>query len=159
MLHGSLHPDFAPVGVSLSRILPRRGPGGASVCVYHRGVKVVDIWGGTRDAAGSPWQEDTLSLSYSTSKGVASTLMHMCVDRGLLDYDDAVRNKAGVAGKERSGRERYGHATLTRLEGDPGGITGAWIHPIHRPARLANRRRVAERERLVLVLSILDRFE
>ena len=90
MLHGSLHPDFAPVGVSLSRILPRRGPGGASVCVYHRGEKVVDIWGGTRDAAGSPWQEDTLSVSFSTTKGVASTLLHVFADRGHIDYDARV---------------------------------------------------------------------
>ena len=90
MLHGSLHPDFAPVGVSLSRILPRRGPGGASVCVYHRGEKVVDIWGGTRDAAGNPWQEDTLSVSFSTTKGVASTLLHIFADRGHIDYDARV---------------------------------------------------------------------
>src|SRR6202008_3006580 len=91
MLQGSLHPDFAAVGVSLARILPRRAPGGAALCVYHRGEKVVDCWGGTRDVAGRPWEEDTLALSYSTSKGVVSTLMHMCVDRGLIDYDDPVR--------------------------------------------------------------------
>ena len=29
-------------------------------------------------------------MSYSTSKGVASTLMHILVDRGLMDYEDPV---------------------------------------------------------------------
>src|SRR5258705_10133609 len=87
MLQGSLPPDFGAVGVSLARIIPRRGPGGAAVCVYHRGEKVVDIWGGTRDAAGNPWEADTLSLSFSTTKGVASTLLHVFADRGHLDYD------------------------------------------------------------------------
>jgi len=90
MLQGNVHPDFANVAKTFSRILPRSGPGGAAVCAYHRGQCVVDIWGGTRDEAGSPWQADTVSLSYSTTKGVASTLIHVLVDRGLLDYDDPV---------------------------------------------------------------------
>jgi CubicO group peptidase (beta-lactamase class C family) len=90
MLQGFTHPDFASVATSLRRILPRKGPGGAAVCVYHRGEKVVDIWGGTRDEAGAPWQEDTLSVSFSTTKGVASTLLHIFADRGLIDYDTPV---------------------------------------------------------------------
>jgi len=90
MLHGTLHPDFAGVATSLARILPRGKPGGAAVCVYHRGEKVVDIWGGTRNAAGDPWQEDTVSVSFSTTKGVASTLLHVYADRGLVDYDAPV---------------------------------------------------------------------
>jgi CubicO group peptidase (beta-lactamase class C family) len=90
MLHGNTHPDFAKVALMLRRILPSRGPGGAAVCVYHKGEKVVDIWGGTRDAAGTPWQEDTISISFSTTKGVASTLLHVYADRGLIDYDTPV---------------------------------------------------------------------
>jgi CubicO group peptidase (beta-lactamase class C family) len=90
MLHGFVHPAFANVARSLRRILPKNGPGGAAVCVYHKGEKVVDAWGGTRDEAGSPWEEDTLSLSFSTTKGVASTLLHVYADRGLIDYDAPV---------------------------------------------------------------------
>jgi CubicO group peptidase (beta-lactamase class C family) len=90
MLHGSVHPDFWPVARALARQL-RRGPrGGAALCVYHRGEKVVDIWGGVKDAAGTPWQADTMSVSFSTTKGVTATALHILVDRGLLDYDDAV---------------------------------------------------------------------
>ncbi len=90
MLHGNVHPAFADVARMLRRILPRKGPGGAAACVYHKGEKVVDIWGGTCDTAGTPWQEDTISISFSTTKGVASTLLHMFVDRGLVDYDTPV---------------------------------------------------------------------
>jgi len=90
MLQGRLHPDFAGVAVSLARIMPRKGPGGAAVCVYHRGEKVVDVWGGTRDAEGSPWQADTVAVCFSTTKGVASTLLHVLADRGLVDYDTPV---------------------------------------------------------------------
>jgi CubicO group peptidase (beta-lactamase class C family) len=89
MLSGTVHPDFQRVARVLEDLLPRKA-GGAALCIYHRGEKVVDCWGGSRDLAGNPWQEDTLALSYSTSKGVTSTLMHVLVDRGLLDYDDPV---------------------------------------------------------------------
>jgi len=89
MLSGSVHPDFERVARAFERQLPA-GPGGAALCIYHRGEKVVDCWGGTSDLAGSPWREETVALSYSTSKGVASTLMHILVDRGLIDYDDPV---------------------------------------------------------------------
>jgi CubicO group peptidase (beta-lactamase class C family) len=43
-----------------------------------------------RDRDGRPWQADTMAPSYSTTKGVAATLVHILVDRGLLDYDDRV---------------------------------------------------------------------
>ncbi len=64
--------------------------GGAAVCVYHQGEKVVDIWGGTMDARGTPWHEDTMAVSFSTTKGIASTALHVCADRGLIDYDAPV---------------------------------------------------------------------
>ena len=40
--------------------------------------------------SGTPWQRDTMSPSFSTTKGVASTVVHVMVDRGLLDYDAPV---------------------------------------------------------------------
>ena len=101
-MQGVLHPDFAEVAVALRAQLAAY-PGGAAVCVYHRGVKVVDIWGGYRDAHGAPWEQDTMAPSFSTTKGVASTLLHMMVDRGLLDYDDRVADhwpEFAQAGKE-----------------------------------------------------------
>ena len=87
---GHVHGDFSEVAQALSRILPRQGQGGASICVYHRGECVVDVWAGTRDRAGSLWEPDTLALSWSTTKGVLATLLHLWVDRGHADYDDPV---------------------------------------------------------------------
>ena len=90
MLEGTIHPDYAEVAPSLRRAIPRTGQGGAAVCVYHRGRCVADLWGGTRDGVGSPWCEDTVCLSFSTTKGVASTLLHILVDQGRVAYDDPV---------------------------------------------------------------------
>jgi CubicO group peptidase (beta-lactamase class C family) len=88
-LDGTLDPVFKPVAEVLRRHLQRAG-GGAAVCVYHRGRKAVDIWGGRRDETGRPWTEDTMAMSFSTTKGVVSTLLHVLADRALLDYDDPV---------------------------------------------------------------------
>ena len=89
VMEGTLHPDFIPVANALRRQL-QSYPGGAAVCIYHRGQCVVDLWGGARDRAGNPWEHDTLAPSFSTTKGVASTLLHVMADRGLLKYEDRV---------------------------------------------------------------------
>ena len=60
-VHGFVHPDFAPVAVTFRRQLEGVA-GGAAVAVYHRGEPVVDLWSGTRDDTGRPWEKDTLSL-------------------------------------------------------------------------------------------------
>ena len=97
-----MQPGYERIAGELERQLGKRG-GGAAVCVYHRGVCVVDVWGGVRDADGRPWERDTMAVSYSTTKGVITTALHMCVDRGLLDYDDPVARHwpgFGRAGKQ-----------------------------------------------------------
>lgn len=59
------------------------------MAVYHQGELVVDLWGGER-APGVAWGPDTLAMSFSTTKGVASTALHLLAERGLLNYDDTV---------------------------------------------------------------------
>jgi len=90
MIRGYVHPAFAGVASELARQIPDNGRSGAAVAVYHQGHCVVDVWGGCRDREGNPWQEDTLSLSFSTTKGVASTLLHVLADQGLIDYHKPV---------------------------------------------------------------------
>ncbi|HEB91008.1 MAG TPA: class A beta-lactamase-related serine hydrolase [Deltaproteobacteria bacterium] len=89
MIHGMAEAPFWPVVQAFERQLEASG-GGAAVCVYHEGRKVVDLWGGVRDENDRPWREDTMAMSFSTSKGITSTLLHILVDRGLLRYDDPV---------------------------------------------------------------------
>lgn len=102
-IEGSLHPAFTPVAEALERQLAST-EGGAAVCIWHEGECVADLWGGARNRAGAPWQRDTLAPSFSTTKGVATTLVHMMVDRGLLAYDDRVADhwpEFAQAGKDR----------------------------------------------------------
>lgn len=77
--------------------------GGGAVAVYLHGEPVVDIWAGYA-APERLWRHDTVSLSFSTGKGVAATLVHRLVERGLLEYDEPIASywpEFATAGKER----------------------------------------------------------
>jgi CubicO group peptidase (beta-lactamase class C family) len=103
VIHGYLHPDFADVAVALRTTLRHKKGGGGAVAVFHRGEKVVDIWSGTRASDGAPWQQDTVAMSWSTSKGVVATAAHRLADRGELDLDAPVADywpEFKAAGKE-----------------------------------------------------------
>ncbi|MEZ4878588.1 MAG: serine hydrolase domain-containing protein [Chitinophagales bacterium] len=77
---------------------------GASCCVYYKGEKVVDLWGGFKDKQKTlPWEEDTLSLVFSTTKGIASLAVAVLHSKGLLDYNEKVStywNEFAFNGKE-----------------------------------------------------------
>lgn len=91
MVHGSVTPGFEAVRREFEANFERRGELGAACAAYHRAVKVVDLWGGYRDRAGrEPWEEDTLVMVYSTSKGLAAMAVALAHSRGWLDYDAAV---------------------------------------------------------------------
>jgi len=83
-------PEFAAVETAFRRLVGGRTGGGALV-VRRRGETVVDLCAGTADRAGRhPWTRDTVAISFSTTKGVASTVIHRLADRGLLGYEDPV---------------------------------------------------------------------
>lgn len=64
---------------------------GAAVSVWHRGTKVVDLWGGDADRrTGRPYAEDTLQLVFSTTKGITAIAANLLAQRGLLDLDAPV---------------------------------------------------------------------
>ena len=76
---------------------------GASVVVTVDGKPVVDLWRGDADAAGKPWQEDTIVNVYSTTKTMAAIAVLVLVDRGDVDLDAPVATY--WPGFERGGKE------------------------------------------------------
>ncbi|HEY3410865.1 MAG TPA: serine hydrolase domain-containing protein, partial [Propionicimonas sp.] len=90
-IHGWVRPDFQAVEHAFVGNFARRKELGAACCVYFQGHKVVDLWGGARDAAtGQPWQDDTMALVFSATKGMAAITMALAHSRGWLDYDETV---------------------------------------------------------------------
>ena len=90
-VHGTVSPGFEPVRATFEENFKRRGELGAGLCIWHRGAIVVDLWGGITDRKSkAAWTEDTLTLIFSSTKGMVATALLMLADRGLLDYDAPV---------------------------------------------------------------------
>jgi CubicO group peptidase (beta-lactamase class C family) len=90
-IHGTVAPGFEEVENEFRKNFLEQDELRAACATYHRGEKVVDLWGGYRELERrAPWQEDTLVLVYSTTKGLAGMTVAVAHSRGLIDYDEKV---------------------------------------------------------------------
>ena len=91
IVNGHVSRGFEAVRDAFEDNFARRHELGGACCVYHRGKKVVDLWGGIRNAAtGEPWEEDTMVVVHSATKGLAAMTLAIAHSRGWLDYDERV---------------------------------------------------------------------
>jgi CubicO group peptidase (beta-lactamase class C family) len=78
---------------------------GLQVCAYQYGEKIVDTRAGQMGQNDPrPVQEDSLFYSFSTTKGVTSTALHILADKGIIEYDAPVTKywpKFGKHGKDK----------------------------------------------------------
>src|SRR6478609_869582 len=112
---GFVVPGFEEVRGEFERNFEKRGEIGAAVAAYWRGEQVVDLWGGRRTPEGdAPWNEDTLIVFMSSTKGLAAMTLALANSRGWLDYDAPVarywpefaqNGKAGVTVRQLLGHE------------------------------------------------------
>jgi CubicO group peptidase (beta-lactamase class C family) len=81
-VQGHLRDDrFAPVLDAFVENFNARGEQGAAVAITHEGQTVVDLWGGWRDGrAQDPWTEDTVTVVFSTTKGMLALCANMLID-------------------------------------------------------------------------------
>ncbi|MFF5129911.1 serine hydrolase domain-containing protein [Streptomyces syringium] len=118
-VQGTVADGFEPVRDAFAGNFARRGERGAAVVVYRAGRKVVDLWGGAKnaddpsggpsdgssgDAAAEPWTRDTAQVVRSATKGVAAAVPLLLHQRGLVDLDAPVGTywpEFKAAGKER----------------------------------------------------------
>lgn len=90
-ISGYVKPGFEAVREAFITNFDHRHELGAACCIYYRGEKVVDLWGGIRNkASGEPWEEDTMVLVFSATKGMSALAMALANSRGLFDYDEQV---------------------------------------------------------------------
>lgn len=90
-VRGAADPNFACAVQAFARLFGHRRFGGGALAVYLDGVPVVDVWTGWADRKGRRrWSADTGAMVFSATKGLASTVIHRLVDRGLIDYDAPV---------------------------------------------------------------------
>jgi CubicO group peptidase (beta-lactamase class C family) len=121
---GFAEPGFGAVADAFQANFADRGDVGAAVCVYVDGRPVVDLWAGMADReAGRPWEDNTLALVFSTTKGITAGIVHLLVERGELDVDAPVARywpEFAANGKEGiTVRWVLGHrAGLAAVDGD-----------------------------------------
>jgi CubicO group peptidase (beta-lactamase class C family) len=90
-IEGQVSAGFEAVRAAFAENFSRRHELGGACCVYHRGEKVVDLWGGVRNkATGEPWEADTMVVVYSATKGLAAMTLALAHSRGWLDYEERV---------------------------------------------------------------------
>jgi CubicO group peptidase (beta-lactamase class C family) len=104
-IHGYVSSGFEAVREAFAENFNRRRELGGACCAFHCGEKVVDLWGGIRNKQNrDPWEQDTMVLVHSTTKGLSAMAMAVAHSRGLLDYEQPVCRywpEFGQQGKEK----------------------------------------------------------
>jgi CubicO group peptidase (beta-lactamase class C family) len=88
---GHVSRGFEAVREAFVENFTRRRELGGACAAWHHGERVVDLWGGIRNKqTGEPWEQDTMVLIHSATKGLAAMTMAIAHSRGWLDYDERV---------------------------------------------------------------------
>jgi CubicO group peptidase (beta-lactamase class C family) len=103
-VQGTCDPRFAQVKSLFQAYLDSGEELGASICVDLDGKQVIDLWGGYADEARTrPWEKDTITCIWSSTKTICALAALVCIDRGLLDPYEKVSKywpEFAVNGKE-----------------------------------------------------------
>jgi CubicO group peptidase (beta-lactamase class C family) len=91
IVEGYVSRGFEAVRETFAENFERRRELGGACCAYRGGEKVVDLWGGIRNKqTGEPWEQDTMVVVHSASKGLAAMTLAIAHSRGWLDYEERV---------------------------------------------------------------------
>jgi CubicO group peptidase (beta-lactamase class C family) len=140
-ISGFIKPGFEAVREAFVANFTQRNELGAACCIYYQGEKVVDLWGGIRNKeTGELWEEDTMVIVHSTTKGMAALAMALVHSRNLLDYEQRVSSywpEFAQHGKE--------NITVRQLLSHQAGIVALDAH--------VDKRIVADLDKLAVILA------
>ena len=116
-VEGRVAPGFEPI----AEVVAAATEGGGAFAAYVDGELAVDLW------STDGWQEDSLSLIFSGTKGLVAVCILMLVDRGLIDLDAPVERywPAFAAAGKRGALVRH---ALSHTAGVPGLRQGFRVH-------------------------------
>jgi CubicO group peptidase (beta-lactamase class C family) len=140
-VEGQVSPGFEVVHEAFVDNFARRRELGGACCAYYKGEKVVDLWGGIRNKqTGEPWEQNTMVIVWSATKGLAAMTLAIAHSRGWLDYEERVCTywpEFAQRGKE--------HITVRQLLAHQAGLF-AFDEPVDRSV-------IADFDRLAAVLA------
>jgi CubicO group peptidase (beta-lactamase class C family) len=124
-VQGTCEPRFEAVRRTLADQIDTGADVGASVAVFLGGEPVVDILGGWADPEKTrPWERDTITNVWSTTKTMTFLVALMLHDRGELDFHAPVASywpEFAANGKER--------VEVRHIMGHTSGLSG-WEEPL-----------------------------
>ena len=119
-IHGHVDEGYGAIADAFARNFAEHGELGAAFCLYVDGAERVHLWGGVANArTEQDWDESTLQLVFSTTKGIVATCIARLVQSGGLSYDDPVAThwpEFAANGKE--------HITVGQLMSHQAGLIG-----------------------------------
>ncbi|MCO6010838.1 beta-lactamase family protein [Actinoallomurus purpureus] len=132
-IQGTCDGRFGKVAEALAASLDAEDVG-ASAAVYVDGEPVVDIWGGHVDAARTvPWERDTITNVWSTTKTMVALCALVLADSGELDLDAPVARywpEFAAAGKQDVlVRHLLGHTAGLPTFGEPTTVADLYSWP------------------------------
>ena len=90
-INGTVQDGYGKVADAFGANFDDHGELGAAFALYVDGDCKVDVWAGVADkTTGRAWEEDTLQLVFSTTKGAAAVCVAQLVEAGKIDYDAPV---------------------------------------------------------------------
>ncbi len=89
-IRGTTASEFEEVADVFTTNFTDHGDVGAGFAVYLEGEKVIDLTGGVADSEGRPYDDQTLQMVFSTTKGATAMCAHLLAERGELDLDAPV---------------------------------------------------------------------
>lgn len=90
-VRGRIEPEFLDVLDAFIESYRSEEEIGSATAVMFDGRMVVDLWAGSRDAAGLvDWEEDTILCMMSVAKGISGIAFNILIDRGLVDPEAPV---------------------------------------------------------------------
>ncbi len=124
-MNGFMKPGFESVGEALTLNFNDDFEVGASVSVVHNGETVVDIWAGHADLERTaPWERDTITNVWSSTKTMMFLTLLELADKGALSLHDPVHKywpEFKANGKE--------DVTVAHLMAHTAGLPG-WDRPM-----------------------------
>lgn len=124
-VQGTVDPRFEAMREVLQRNLDSGADLGASVAVVLEGEPVVDLWGGWADPERTrPWERDTITNVWSSTKTMIALSALVLVDRGELDVHQTVAHywpEFAASGKE--------SVEVRHLLSHTSGVSG-WAQPV-----------------------------
>jgi len=90
-VEGRVSSGFEAVREAFADNFVKRRELGGACCAYQHRKSVVDLWGGIRNKkTGEPWEQNTMVIVYSATKGLAAMTLALAHSRGWLDYEERV---------------------------------------------------------------------